>query len=271
MCIRNRSAAARAVSAGAFTSANVSSNGNVQFGSSNAHLLPKVFGRVHPRFQPYDLSIPDNKRVDVWLEEFRQFSKKIEADIFAAVTLEASVNARKATGGTARLAVEQEIARAAGVVDALAAHVALVGQRIVSTQRPDLAVPVVAVLREQGAEVIELPATEFRPAADRGAFDTALGRWLGAPRMEQRITDGTFVFTPDASREERLEAAENARRDAASAIAASASPLTRPSSLNGRRCTMLVAAEWVTPAGLLQRARCADWIAEARDKKAGKH
>jgi argininosuccinate lyase len=49
---------------------------------------------------------------ELTLEEFRQFSKKIEADIFAAVTLEASVNARRATGGTARVAVEQEIARA---------------------------------------------------------------------------------------------------------------------------------------------------------------
>jgi argininosuccinate lyase len=46
------------------------------------------------------------------LEEFRQFSRQIEADIFAAVTLEASVNARQATGGTARAAVEREIARA---------------------------------------------------------------------------------------------------------------------------------------------------------------
>jgi argininosuccinate lyase len=48
---------------------------------------------------------------ELTLEEFRQFSKKIEADIFAAVTLEASVNARQATGGTARVAVEREIAR----------------------------------------------------------------------------------------------------------------------------------------------------------------
>ncbi len=53
---------------------------------------------------------------ELTLDEFRQFSKKIEADIFAAVTLEASVNARKATGGTARLAVEQEIARARAVL-----------------------------------------------------------------------------------------------------------------------------------------------------------
>jgi len=49
---------------------------------------------------------------DLTLEEFRQFSQKIESDIFAAVTLEASVNARQATGGTARAAVAGEIARA---------------------------------------------------------------------------------------------------------------------------------------------------------------
>jgi len=46
------------------------------------------------------------------LDEFRRFSELIEEDIFDFVTLEASVNARRATGGTAREAVEREIARA---------------------------------------------------------------------------------------------------------------------------------------------------------------
>lgn len=46
------------------------------------------------------------------LEEFRRFSPLIEKDIYDFVTLEASVNARRATGGTARAAVEREIARA---------------------------------------------------------------------------------------------------------------------------------------------------------------
>ncbi len=46
---------------------------------------------------------------DLTLEEFRSFSENIDADIFDYVTLEASVNARKATGGTAREAVEKEI------------------------------------------------------------------------------------------------------------------------------------------------------------------
>ncbi|PLX85015.1 MAG: argininosuccinate lyase [Desulfuromonas sp.] len=46
------------------------------------------------------------------LDEFRQFSTDIEADIFDFVTLEASVNARRATGGTARSSVEGEISLA---------------------------------------------------------------------------------------------------------------------------------------------------------------
>ena len=31
--------------------------------------------RSRPRYPPFDLSIPDNERVDVWLEEFREFEK----------------------------------------------------------------------------------------------------------------------------------------------------------------------------------------------------
>jgi YVTN family beta-propeller protein len=37
--------------------------------------VPGLEGRVHPNYMPYDLTIPDNKRVDVWLEEFRQFER----------------------------------------------------------------------------------------------------------------------------------------------------------------------------------------------------
>jgi argininosuccinate lyase len=49
---------------------------------------------------------------ELTLEEFREFSEVIEADIYDYVTLEASVNARRATGGTAREAVERELKRA---------------------------------------------------------------------------------------------------------------------------------------------------------------
>jgi argininosuccinate lyase len=57
--------------------------------------------------------IEQGKEIDqLTLAEFQQFSPLIEADIYQHVTLEASVNARKATGGTAREAVVREIARA---------------------------------------------------------------------------------------------------------------------------------------------------------------
>ncbi len=46
------------------------------------------------------------------LAEFRRFSEHIDQDIYDYVTLEASINARRATGGTAREAVEREIALA---------------------------------------------------------------------------------------------------------------------------------------------------------------
>jgi argininosuccinate lyase len=46
------------------------------------------------------------------LAQWQLFSGKIENDIFDFITVEASVNARNATGGTARSAVEHEIQRA---------------------------------------------------------------------------------------------------------------------------------------------------------------
>jgi len=37
--------------------------------------VPGLVGKVHPAYPPYDLSIPDNTRVDVWLDEFRRFER----------------------------------------------------------------------------------------------------------------------------------------------------------------------------------------------------
>ncbi len=37
--------------------------------------VPGLEGLVHPSYPPYDLGIPDNRRVDIWLEEFRQFEQ----------------------------------------------------------------------------------------------------------------------------------------------------------------------------------------------------
>ena len=37
--------------------------------------VPGLVGRIHPTYPPWDLSIPDNTRVDVWLEEFRRYER----------------------------------------------------------------------------------------------------------------------------------------------------------------------------------------------------
>lgn len=48
---------------------------------------------------------------ELTIDEWRGFSEKIDEDIFDAITLEASVNARRATGGTALERVKEEIER----------------------------------------------------------------------------------------------------------------------------------------------------------------
>ena len=34
--------------------------------------VPGLQGHFNPDYPPYDLNIPDNTRVDVWLQEFRR-------------------------------------------------------------------------------------------------------------------------------------------------------------------------------------------------------
>ena len=48
---------------------------------------------------------------ELTIEEWHAFSTKIDTDIYDAITLEASVNARRATGGTALERVKAEIER----------------------------------------------------------------------------------------------------------------------------------------------------------------
>src|SRR4029079_17734489 len=37
--------------------------------------VPGLDGLVHPSYPPFDLSIPDAQRVDIWLEEFKKFEQ----------------------------------------------------------------------------------------------------------------------------------------------------------------------------------------------------
>ena len=52
----------------------------------------------------------------------------------------------------------------------------LFGRRVAVTQRSDLARPLVAALRERGAEVLEVPATHWGPHPDSAKLDRALAQ-----------------------------------------------------------------------------------------------
>jgi len=58
---------------------------------------------------------------------------------------------------------------------------------------------------KEGSWILEQYTTAYR--GKRIGVEAIFGetqepRWLGAPRITQRITNGVFVFTPDASRKE---------------------------------------------------------------------
>jgi DNA-binding beta-propeller fold protein YncE len=50
-------------------------------------MVPGLEGKVHPTYPPYDLSIPDQRRVDVWLEEFREFERNGELPRLSIIRL----------------------------------------------------------------------------------------------------------------------------------------------------------------------------------------
>jgi YVTN family beta-propeller protein len=50
-------------------------------------LVPGLEGKIHPTYPPYNLRVPDNKRVDVWLEEFREFEKTGELPRLSIIRL----------------------------------------------------------------------------------------------------------------------------------------------------------------------------------------
>jgi YVTN family beta-propeller protein len=49
--------------------------------------VPGLEGRVNPDYPPFDLSIPDNRRIDIWLKEFRQYEENGKLPALSIVRL----------------------------------------------------------------------------------------------------------------------------------------------------------------------------------------
>jgi DNA-binding beta-propeller fold protein YncE len=51
--------------------------------------VPGLEGKFHPEYPPYDLDVPDSRRVDVWLQEFRRFEESGEPPRLSIIRLPA--------------------------------------------------------------------------------------------------------------------------------------------------------------------------------------
>ena len=49
--------------------------------------VPGLKGIINPEYPPYDLKVPDNKRIDVWLKEFRKFEREGELPQLSIIQL----------------------------------------------------------------------------------------------------------------------------------------------------------------------------------------
>jgi len=82
--------------------------------------VPGLQGLIHPDYPPYDLDIPDNRRVDVWHEEFRRFEKEGGLPQLSIIRLGNDHTAGTRTGAKTPRAMVAENDTALGrVVDAI--------------------------------------------------------------------------------------------------------------------------------------------------------
>jgi len=82
--------------------------------------VPGLQGLIHPDYPPYDLDIPDNRRVDVWHEEFRKFEKDGGLPQLSIIRLGNDHTAGTRTGAKTPRAMVAENDTALGrVVDAI--------------------------------------------------------------------------------------------------------------------------------------------------------
>ncbi len=82
--------------------------------------VPGLKGRVHPNYPPYDLTIPDNKRVDIWLEEFRKFEQSGDLPRLSIIRLGNDHTAGTRTGyPTPRAMIAENDAALGRIVEAI--------------------------------------------------------------------------------------------------------------------------------------------------------
>jgi sugar lactone lactonase YvrE len=195
--------------------------------------VPGLKGRVHPNFPPFDLSIPDNKRVDVWLAEFREFEKNGSLPRLSIIRLGGDHTAGTRSGyPTPRAMIAENDVATGRVVEAISN----------SVYWKDSAIFILEDDAQNGPDHVDAhrsPAFVISPFVRRAAVDSTLYTTsgmlrtmeliLGLPPMSQLDTaatpmynafQATPVLTPFTVRPARIDVAE---RNSANAWGAAAS------------------------------------------------
>ena len=194
--------------------------------------VPGLVGKVHPTYPPYDLSIPDNERVDVWLEEFRRFEKEGGLPGLSIIRLGNDHTEGTRPGALAPRAMVAENDLALGrVVEAISK----------SRFWPESAIFVLEDDAQNGPDHVDAHRSVLlvaSPWTKRGAVDSTLYTTsgvlrtielvLGLPPMSQYDAAATPLFeafatktdpAPYAVRPARLDLRETNREDAPGAQA----------------------------------------------------
>jgi len=203
--------------------------------------VPGLAGFVCPDYPPWDLAIPDGKRVDVWLAEFRRFEKNGDLPRFSIIRIgNDHTSGTKAGAWTPRSMVAENDQALGRVVEAVSK----------SRYWKESAIFVLEDDAQNGPDHVDAHRSVLlvaSPYARRGAVDSTLYSTcgvlrtmellLGLPPMSQCDAAatplyGAFSSTPDPApferREARVPVDERNAPDAPGAAASAVMDFSRP-------------------------------------------
>jgi DNA-binding beta-propeller fold protein YncE len=194
--------------------------------------VPGLEGRVHPSFPPFDLNIPDNQRVDVWLTEFKEFEANGQLPALSIIRLgNDHTSGTRAGSPTPRAMIAENDLALGRLVEAIS-H---------SVYWKDSAIFVLEDDAQNGPDHVDAhrsPAFVISPYARRDVVDSTLYTTsgmlptmeliLGAEPMTQYDAAATPMYaafqkapvsTPFAKRDARIKLDERNRSSAPGAAA----------------------------------------------------
>jgi hypothetical protein len=197
--------------------------------------VPGLAGRVHPTFPTFNLAIPDNRRVDIWLEEFREFEKTGALPALSIIRIGGDhTNGTRAGSPTPRAMIAENDLALGRIVDAIS-H---------STYWRHAAIFVVEDDAQNGPDHVDAHrsvALVASPYTRRGVVDSTLYTTtgvlrtmeliLGVPPMTQYDAAATPMYaafqmvpvqTPYAARSARIRLDEMNRPNAPGAAQSAA-------------------------------------------------